>query len=89
VFKKNILGCDHAALGEVHVKHLPMPADPGSACMVVLSATARNGPTVKCALDPKRYPKRIKVTEEEFQRVNIIRDDFDGEWKYMMPPNSH
>ena len=37
---------------------------------------------VKCELDTKKYTKGIKVTDDEFKKVNIIRDDFHGEWNY-------
>ncbi|MDR3553195.1 MAG: hypothetical protein P4L55_24020, partial [Syntrophobacteraceae bacterium] len=33
------------------------------------------------------YPKGIKITDEELLQVNIIRDEFHGEWNYEIHPN--
>jgi hypothetical protein len=55
---------------------------------LIVSTTTRTGLTVKCELDTKKYPKGIKVTDEELQQVKIIRDEFHGEWNYAIHPNS-
>jgi hypothetical protein len=46
------------------------------------------GLRVRCELDPCRYPKGLRVTDEEFARVNLHRDDFHGEWNYTISPRS-
>jgi hypothetical protein len=38
-------------------------------------------------LDTNRYPKGVKVTDDELDRVKIHRADFHGEWNYTILPN--
>jgi transposase len=53
---------------------------------LIASTTTRKGLTVKCELDTKKYTKGIKVTDKELKQVNIIRDEFHGEWNYSIHP---
>ena len=55
---------------------------------LIASTTTRSGLTVKCALDTQKYPKGIKVSDDELQQVNIVRDKFHGEWNYSILPQS-
>lgn len=55
---------------------------------LIASTTTRTGLTVKCVLDTKKYPKGIKISDEELHQVNIIRDEFHGEWNYSILPQS-
>lgn len=54
---------------------------------LIASTTTRKGLTVKCELDTKKYAKGIKVTDKEMSQVNIIRNEFHGEWNYSIHPN--
>lgn len=54
---------------------------------LIASTTTRKGLTVKCELDTNKYTKGIKVTDKELSKVNIIRDDFHGEWNYSIHPS--
>jgi hypothetical protein len=51
------------------------------------STTTETGLAVCCELDANLYPKGIKVSDEEMQAINIIRDEFHGEWNYTISPN--
>jgi hypothetical protein len=42
------------------------------------------GLKVKAKLDNKLYEKGIKITDEELRNVNIKRDEFHGEWNYII-----
>jgi hypothetical protein len=53
---------------------------------LIASTTTRTGLTVRCELDTNKYPKGIKVTDEEFQHLNLVRDEFHGEWNYTIKP---
>jgi transposase len=55
---------------------------------LIASTTTRTGLTVNCQLDTNKYTKGIKVTDHELRRVNIIRDEFHGEWNYAIHPDS-
>lgn len=54
---------------------------------LVESTTTKKGLKVKCGLDTNEYETGIKVSEEELQRINIVRDDFHGEWNYCISPS--
>ena len=49
---------------------------------LIASTTTTKGLTVRCELDTRLYGKAIKVSEEEFDRINIVRDAFHPEWNY-------
>ncbi len=46
------------------------------------------GLRVQAALDTNHYPKGITVSDDELDQVNIIRDDFHGEWNYTIRPRT-
>ena len=46
------------------------------------STTTKTGLKVNCTLDKNEYKKAIKVTDKEFEEINILRDKFHGEWNY-------
>ena len=53
----------------------------------LISATrTRKGLTVRCVLDRKKYPKKIKVTDEQMQTLRLSRDRFHGDWNYTIRP---
>ena len=51
------------------------------------STTTEKGLTVYCELDTNHYPKGVKVTDREMNQINISRDEFHGEWNYLILPN--
>jgi hypothetical protein len=50
------------------------------------ATTSTAGLTVRCQLDENLYPAGIKVSDEEMAELNILRDDFHGEWNYTIKP---
>ena len=50
------------------------------------ATTSTAGLTVRCELDENLYPAGIKVSDEEMAELNILRDDFHGEWNYTIKP---
>jgi hypothetical protein len=50
------------------------------------ATTSTAGLTVRCQLDENFYPAGIKVSDEEMAALNILRDDFHGEWNYTIKP---
>ncbi len=56
----------------------------------LISATAtKTGLTVRCELDPALYPKGIVVSDEEMAAIDIVRDEFHGEWNYTIYPRNY
>jgi len=53
---------------------------------LIAATTTRKGLKVRAELDSKSYPKGIKVTDEEFAGLRILRDEFHGEWNYSITP---
>ena len=54
---------------------------------LIAATTTSKGLTVRAELDSKLYQKGIKVSDEEFSTISIARDDFHGEWNYVISPN--
>ena len=44
------------------------------------------GLRVKAKLDNKTYEKGIIITDEELKSINIVRNEFHGEWNYSIMP---
>ena len=45
------------------------------------------GLSIRCVLDEAIYIKGIEVTDEEFDSINIKKEDFHGEWNYTISHN--
>jgi hypothetical protein len=52
------------------------------------ATTTDKGLTVKAAVDRRKYPAGIKVTDAELADVNLRLDAFHGEWNYRIRPRS-
>ena len=46
----------------------------------------KGGLTVTAMKDTNSYPTKIKVTDEEFEKLNLTRDSFHGDWNYTIRP---
>ena len=53
---------------------------------LISSTTTTKGLKVNCELDKNKYTKGIKVSNDEMNGINIVRDDFHGEWNYTIMP---
>lgn len=53
---------------------------------LIANTTNRTGLTVQAQLDKNFYPKGVKVSTEDFERINIKREEFHGEWNYIISP---
>jgi len=47
------------------------------------------GLVVTAVVDKNIYPIGVKVTDEEMEKINIIRNDFHGDWNYTIKPQGH
>jgi hypothetical protein len=50
------------------------------------ATTTRGGLDVRCELDRNIYPTGLKISDEEFNALNIHRHDFHGDWNYTITP---
>lgn len=55
---------------------------------LISHTTTASGLTVSAMADSNHYETGIKVTDEEMVKLNIIRNDFHGEWNYTINPQS-
>jgi len=49
---------------------------------LISATTTDTGLTVQCELDTNTYQKGIAVSDQEMSQINILRDEFHGEWNY-------
>ena len=50
------------------------------------STTTDTGLKIQAALDARKYPAGVKVTQAQMQSVRLKPDSFHGEWNYTVPP---
>jgi transposase len=66
-------------------------AKPLSSLLVILSligaTTTTTGLVIKAVLDEKQYQTGIKITDEQSKEWNIEKNEFHGEWNYIIKPN--
>lgn len=67
-------------------------AKPLTSLAVVLElishTTTKSGLTVTAMPDTNNYPTKIKVNDEEFNKLNIQREEYRGEWNYTIAPQN-
>ena len=54
---------------------------------LIAATSTKTGLQIECDMDYNSYPKGVKVTDKELKTVNLIKDDFHGEWNYTIKPN--
>jgi hypothetical protein len=54
---------------------------------LIEATTTETGLKIRCEEDSKVYQKGIKISDEELEKVNIVKDDFHGEWNYTILPS--
>ena len=50
------------------------------------ATTTKTGLKVTCSLDDREYKTGIKVSDDEFESINLEKLDFHGEWNYIIRP---
>ena len=53
---------------------------------LIAATTTSTGLTVKCGVDNNVYETGIKVDDEEYGNINIVRNSFCGNWNYTIVP---
>lgn len=54
---------------------------------LINATTTTKGLSVKAKVDEKIYEKGLKITNEQMEKWNLERDEFHGEWNYIIRPN--
>jgi transposase len=47
---------------------------------------SKSGLKIETSIDENIYEKGIKVNDEDFKKINIEKDEFHGEWNYVIRP---
>ncbi len=55
---------------------------------LIAATTTTKGLKVHAELDSELYQMGIKVSDQEFATIHIDRDEFHGEWNYVISPNT-
>ena len=53
---------------------------------LISNTTTEKGLKVMAKKDANQYAKGIKVTDQELAKVNIKRNEFRGDWNYIIKP---
>jgi len=54
---------------------------------LISSTKTSKGLKVKSKLDSTEYKKGIKISDEDLTKINLLKDDFHGEWNYTIKPS--
>ncbi len=52
------------------------------------ATTTSAGLDVRAALDERKYPIGLKISDAEMRAINIEREDFHGDWNYVIHPRT-
>lgn len=55
---------------------------------LIANTTTKTGLRIEAEIDANLYPKGLRVTDQELQKINIQKADFHGEWNYTILPSS-
>jgi len=54
---------------------------------LIAATTTKTGLQVRAEIDPGKYPKGVKVSDNEIAAIRLERDEFHGEWNYTIIPH--
>jgi len=54
---------------------------------LIAATTTQTGLRVRAEIDPRKYPKGVKVSDQEVASIRIERDKFHGDWNYTILPH--
>lgn len=58
----------------------------GTVVNLIGSTKTKSGLKIKVKLDENIYKTGRKITDKEFENINIEQSDFHGEWNYKIKP---
>ena len=54
---------------------------------LIASTTTTGGLHIECGMDFNTYETGLKVSDELFAGINIVRNEFCGTWNYTIDPH--
>ena len=53
---------------------------------LIRNTTTKPGLIIEAELDENIYEKGIKISDEQLEQINLLRQPFHGEWNYIIKP---
>jgi hypothetical protein len=79
---------EHRMFAFISINWQGIPLISAAVIVNLINATkTENGLSIRCVLDERTYEKGIKVTDEEFDSIQIKREEFHGDWNYTICHN--
>jgi hypothetical protein len=79
---------EHRLFSRITLNWKGIPLEDYETIVQLIGATkTKKGLTVKCQLDENQYTKGIVITDEQFKKINLTKNEFHGEWNYTIKPN--
>ncbi|MDR1010906.1 MAG: ISAzo13 family transposase, partial [Opitutaceae bacterium] len=54
---------------------------------LISKTKTEKGLSVRCVLDEDIYSKGMEISDEQLESINMLKNDFHGEWNYTIRPN--
>jgi len=55
---------------------------------LIAATTTEKGLKIKCKADTTKYETGIKVTDEDYAKLNLHGDEFHSDWNYKITPTN-
>jgi hypothetical protein len=79
---------EHRLFSRISLNWRGIPLEDYETIVQLIAATkTKKGLTVTCIRDENEYQKGIVITDEQLSKINLVKDDFHGEWNYTIIPN--
>jgi len=52
----------------------------------IANTRTATGLKVRCELDTKRYPNKVKISNAQMAKIRMVPDAFHGDWNYIIRP---
>jgi hypothetical protein len=80
---------EHRLFSHISMNWRGRPLTSHEIVVKLIGATVtKSGLKVKARLDKRKYPTKVKVTDEQMQTLNIKPHAFHGEWNYTIVPRT-
>jgi DDE family transposase len=80
---------EHRLFSHISMNWRGRPLTSHEIVVKLIGATVtKTGLKVKARLDKRKYPTKVKVTDEQMRELNIKPHDFHGEWNYTILPRT-
>lgn len=53
---------------------------------LIAATKTKTGLKIKTSLDKRKYPAGIKISDDDFEALNIKENKFRGDWNYVIKP---